>query len=246
MAFFKGDIISKELNMQTGINVILPNGAVNSVTPVVYLLHGYSDNCSNWSRNTAVERYANQHGVAVVMPEVQHSFYCDMKHGMNYFSYISGELIQIVHQLFNLPTSKELTYVAGLSMGGFGAMKCALTKPEQYAAVAAFSSVCCLDDVVERGVSGFDEFAGIFGFPPVIGEENNLAKLAKNCGKTAPRMIMTCGTEDFLYEQNTTLRAQLEVLPIDYEYHEWAGGHSWEFWDISIKLAFGKLFGSTK
>ena len=92
MAYFRCEWISEALDMATSAVVILPETGDLARTPVVYLLHGLSDNCTGWSRYTAVERYARNYGVAVVMPEVQRSFYCDTRSGMRYFTYISQEL----------------------------------------------------------------------------------------------------------------------------------------------------------
>lgn len=97
---------------------------------MLYLLHGLSDNHSCWLRRTAVDRYAEEYGIAVVMPEVQRSFYCDMAHGPAYFTYIADELPQICQRLFRLSDKREDTFIAGNSMGGYGALKAALSRPE--------------------------------------------------------------------------------------------------------------------
>ena len=97
MSFFRGDFFSEELGMQTGIHVIIPDAAKNSDLRVLYLLHGLSDNCSNWIRNTSIERYAVEYNTAVIIPEVQRSFYTDMKYGLNYFSYVADELLSLIH-----------------------------------------------------------------------------------------------------------------------------------------------------
>lgn len=250
MAFFKGDISSSELGMHTGIQVIIPDGVVNAETPVVYLLHGLSDNCSNWVRLTSVERYANRHGVAIVIPEVQRSFYSDMKYGLNYYSYISKELIQIVHSFFGLPTTKDKTFIAGLSMGGFGALKCGMSNPKQYAAVASFSAVCDIQDLLDQDMTSANcgELYAILGDGLVVGDENNLYKIADKCKDV--RVLMTCGTLDILHEQNLALKTHMEDIGMDITYREWDGDHTWEFWDSSIEMAleyfFGKGMGGTK
>ena len=123
MAYFRCEWISEALDMATSAVVILPETGDLARTPVVYLLHGLSDNCTGWSRYTAVERYARNYGVAVVMPEVQRSFYCDTRSGMKYFTYISQELPKICRRFFGLSADPQYNYVMGLSMGGFGALK---------------------------------------------------------------------------------------------------------------------------
>ena len=136
MAYVRMDVKSEVMDMYTSLIVLLPDGAENEDIPVVFLLHGLSDNATNWSRFTAAERYAASYGVAVVMPEVQRSFYTDMKYGLDYFKYVTDELPALIRRYFRLNCTSM--YVMGLSMGGYGALKCALTYPERYKGAAAF------------------------------------------------------------------------------------------------------------
>lgn len=248
MAFFQGEIFSKQLEMYTKVNIIIPNDVKNADTPVVYLLHGLSDNCGNWVRLTSVERYANRHKVAVIIPEVQRSFYSDMAYGLKYFSYISDELIQFVGDMFGLPTDRSHTYIAGLSMGGFGALKSALTKPMQYAGVASFSAVCDIDDCIEQKMTAAkpNELYAVLGERLVASNENRLDLLAKNCKGKDLSIMMTCGTRDLLYKQNITLRDILTEQGFNVNYLEWDEDHTWEFWDRSIELALEFFFGEAK
>jgi putative tributyrin esterase len=247
MAFFRGDFSSKELQMMTSVNVIIPDGMKNNELNVVYLLHGLSDNCTGWTRLTSIERYANKYKVAVIMPEVQRSFYTDMKYGLKYFSFVSKELIEFAGNMFNLSTKRENTYVAGLSMGGYGAMKCAFSRPEQYAGVGAFSSVCDIANMVNEKMpaSRINELTAIFGEGIPIEEKDDLFKLSAKCNQAPqkPRVFMTCGTDDMLYPQNKKLQAHLESLDFDYSFKEWKGDHTWDFWDTSIQMAFEFFFG---
>ncbi len=251
MTFIRADFHSKELDMSTSAQVLLPDDRALSRVRVVYLLHGLSDNCTGWLRRTAVERYAQEYGVAVVMPEVQRSFYTDMKYGVNYFSYVYKELPEIMHRLFSLPLSSEKSYVMGLSMGGYGAMKCMLTDPDRYAGCAAFSSVADLAWSMQNRYdeeSRHQEFAAIFGDGYKLPESQDLFLLAKRCaaeGKT-PRLFLTCGESDSLREQNERFVSHLNTLGFAPYYEEWPGDHTWEFWDVSIKKAFDYFFSKKK
>ena len=119
MAFFRGDFYSEHLGMQTGAHFVIPeNVEKNEELRVLYLLHGLSDNCGHWVRNTSAERYAVEHRTALVIPEVQRSFYTDMKYGPHYFSYVSKELPAFAQKTFGLSAEREKNMVAGLSMGG--------------------------------------------------------------------------------------------------------------------------------
>ena len=141
MAFLHCEIFSNTLDMATAVNVILPNEGDPDEAPVLMLLHGLSDNASGWSRYTAVEQYAREIGIAVIMPEVQRSFYTDMVCGLPYFTYISSELPAQCRRMFGLSGRRERNYIAGLSMGGYGALKCALTFPDYYIGCGSFSGV---------------------------------------------------------------------------------------------------------
>ena len=119
MAYFKGSIRSKVLGMDTGLSVVLPldRAAVpEKKCPVVYLLHGHGENADVWTRMTSAERYANAYGVALIMPEVQRSFYTDMAAGLPYFSYVSEELPKLCEGLFSVSSRREDRFVAGLSI----------------------------------------------------------------------------------------------------------------------------------
>ena len=244
MAFMRCDIKSEQLQMCTGVNVIIPDGVQNNNIPVVYLLHGLSDNYTNWARLTSVERYANEYKVAIIMPEVQRSFYSDMKYGLKYFSYITNELVQFAGTMFNLPTTKEKSFIAGLSMGGYGALKCGLTFPDQYAGVGAFSSVCDVEECLKIGLSSaeLNEFRAMMGEELILPDNCNLYKLADKC-TVSPKILMTCGKSDFLHNQNIKFKSYLQDKKMDIDYREWEGNHSWEFWDTSIKMALEFFFG---
>lgn len=246
MAIFRGEIFSAELGMNTSVVVFIPGGIPNSEMNVVYLFHGRSDNCTGWTRLTSVERYADEARCAVVMPEVQKSFYTDMKYGEKYFSYVAKELPELMHKMFNLSLEPEKSYVAGLSMGGYGALKCAFTFPERYAGCAAFSSACdmqaCVDD--ETLSATHNEYKGVYGEELKVGDENDLFVLSTNANqaKVKPKIMMTCGTLDFLYPQNLKLKAHMEKLDFKYKFEEWEDDHTWRFWDASIQLAFDYFF----
>ena len=141
MALIRLDHTPETTKVNTPLNIILPGpGQMNGVPvrdrKVLYLLHGLSDDGSAWQRFTNIETLANDYGLVVVMPSVGRSFYTDMPNGQKYFSYITEELPQYLKDVFGLAPKREDTLLAGLSMGGYGAMKCALLHPELYKAAS--------------------------------------------------------------------------------------------------------------
>lgn len=250
MANLIGSFYSSSLNMMTSVNVIIPDGCKNNELNVLYLMHGLSDNCSCYGRLTAVERYAIEHKVAVIIPEVQRSFYFDMKYGMNYFQYVSKELIEFAHSMFNLSKSREKTYIAGLSMGGYGALKCALRKPQQYKGCAAFSAVCDIEDAIEKRMSAvkLNEIVAILGKNLKVPKTDDLFSLVTKLSakKHHPSIFMTCGNEDILFSQNDLLKQHFEKNKYDIVFKNWEGDHTWDFWEESLKLAFEYFFGEEK
>lgn len=225
--------------MATSFVAILPEEGSLSDCPVIYLLHGLSDNCTGWSRYTAVERYAREKGAAIIMPEVQRSFYTDMAMGLPYFSYISQELPERCSRMFGLSKEKENCFIMGLSMGGYGALKCALTAPENYAGCASFSAVTDIAGRVNDS-EGMRrrEFQAIFG--PELEVPQNVRLdwlLEQQIGRDLPRFFMTCGEQDSLYPQNCRFAESLTEAGRDLSFHSWPGDHNWAFWDRSVQMA---------
>jgi S-formylglutathione hydrolase FrmB len=198
---------------------------------------------------------AKDYHVLFVMPAVGRSFYADMKHGYNYYSYVSGELPEIAKKVFNISAKREDTAIIGCSMGGYGALKIALSKPEQYGFCGAISSACLFIDEHLKGLrknadywltTGGPEAATILrDFQAVFGEElsytdgDEIIKLAQKVadGTVQPKIYAACGTEDNLQKENVRFRELIEKLKVDYSYEAWEGGHDWLFFNDALKKA---------
>jgi S-formylglutathione hydrolase FrmB len=222
------------------MNVIIPQGgpsAKNRKYPVLYLLHGHSDDHTIWMRRTSIERYVEGMGLAVVMPAVNRSFYTDMKYGYKYWTFISEELPAIVRSLFPISDKREDNFAAGLSMGGYGAMKLVLNNPKKYAAAASLSGALDIAGHVEA--NGFTDIEIIFGEnAKVRGTKNDLMYLVEKVAASngpKPKLYSCCGTEDFLYQDNLKFRDLCRSLPLDYTYEEEPGSHEWGYWDMKIQ-----------
>lgn len=248
MALFNVSFYSNTLGLSMQMNVILPQNTSTSKLPVLYLLHGMSDDHSGWVRNTSIERYVNEMNLAVVMPTTHLGWYTDMAYGNKYWTFISDELPNVLHSFFNnLSQRREDNFVAGLSMGGYGALKLGLGKPESFSAVASLSgaldisSICLFNENTEEK----EFWRNIFGdAQQVKGSDNDLLALATNLKlseKPLPKVFIWCGTEDFLYDQSLTMKAHLESLNFDLSYEESPGDHTWKYWDAQIQRVLSWL-----
>jgi putative tributyrin esterase len=203
--------------------------------PVLYLLHGLSDDCTIWERRTAIERYATEKGIAVVMPEVRRSFYSDEEVGEDYWTFVAEELPQLVASTFQVSTAREDTFVAGLSMGGFGAFKLALNHPDRFAAAASLSGAIDLLSM-DLGARDVSLRPRIWGDRDLAGTADDLIGLVGTADPGAlPALFLDCGTEDGLIEQNQRFIAAAEEHSVDLTSRLRPGAHTWDFWDRGIQ-----------
>ena len=215
--------------------------------PVLYLLHGWSDDETIWMRRTAIERYVEERKLVVIMPQGGLSYYQDMHSGMNYWTFLSEELPRLCRGWFPISVRREDTFAAGLSMGGYGAMRLGLAKPDAFAAVGSFSGavdIRCLSRPQQGGERAAKN-AAIFGSEGKIPETSDLFFLAREVAGQAirPRIYQCCGTEDFLYQDNLCFRDHLRELGMEFCYEEEAGGHEWSYWDRKIERFLDWLQG---
>lgn len=239
MAFLEVKFFSDVLGMCMSMNVVLPQNAGGKY-PTLYLLHGMSDDHTSWSRLTSIERYADEYGIAVVMPNAHLSWYTDMKYGGAYRAFIGEELPQICRSFFPMMSDKrEDNYLAGNSMGGYGSMAIALTYPDSFAIAAplsgAFDPKWLYDPKHPENTYFNDIFGGIDSFDGGKDDLWGLAEKVKSVGGNAPKVFIWCGTEDFLFDVNTSYRDHLVSLGYDITYTQSPGNHSWHYWDREIQ-----------
>ena len=244
MALLRVEYTSKALEMITSFQVFLPDEGDLKEAKVIYLLHGLTDNCTGWTRYSSCERYARTRDVALVLPEVQRSFYIDGVYGLNYFTYVSQELPAVCQRMFGLSSKREQNFVMGLSMGGYGALKCALTYPQQYAGCGSFSGVTDLKAFMSRQAVPMHsrEFTALLGPEHTVGPENDLSVLARKVSDP-PAIYISCGEQDVHYPMNCSFSELLTELGIDHRYDHREGDHSWDFWDRSIQDCMDHLLG---
>lgn len=253
MIILRGSVYSRILEMDTGITVIAPS---NNCGPLkaTYLLHGLCGNSGNWADYTMLPHYAREYKSLFILPEVNRSFYTDMKFGLRYFSYITNELPEICRNVFQISTKREDTAIMGASMGGYGALKCALSRPEQYGVCCAFSSACLF---LKEGLGAMQDpknhetFKAVYGeqlyrdFQAMFGPdlewrtENDLPDLAKRAEKSPlkPRIFMTCGREDSLYAENDRFAREMKNRAFDFIFDASSGRHDWDYFNGALRKA---------
>jgi len=255
MAFIQCDFYSEVLGFSTSMNVILPGdskvnkSAPRTSYPVLYLLHGLSDDHTIWGRRSSIDRYVRDLDIAIVMPNAGRSFYTDMQSGYDYYTFISKELPSLAESFFPISSKREDRFIAGLSMGGYGALKIALSNPDKYAYAASLSGAVDILSIANRFIEDESieisrEFNNIFGnLDTFHNSSNDLFALAQTCAiaHTKPKIYLSCGTEDFLYQDNIRFKNHLEKLPFDFTYEEEVGDHHWDYWDLKIQSVINWL-----
>lgn len=241
MALLETRFYARAIDLSIGANIVLPEHpeAWRDPPAVLYLLHGLSGDHTSWCRNSAIERYVRDYNLVVVMPEANKSFYCDMAHGSDYLSFFTHELPNRINQWFKVSSQREKTFVAGSSMGGYGAVKWAQATPERFSHVAALSGAL---DVASHIHDEWDEsrcrtFEAVFGaLESVPGSRNDLiAELDRMRTVPDAAFYLCCGTEDYLYQDSVNFHKAAESKGMNVTYEESAGEHEWGFWDRYIQ-----------
>jgi len=256
VALVNVSFFSNALMRQVNYSAIIPTDhpSFAGSLPTLYLLHGITGTHTSWILGSRIVQLASDHGVAVIMPSGDNSFYVDQEASQNYYGdYIGRELVSESRKLFPLSHRRDDTSVGGLSMGGYGALRNGLKYHHTFGAIIALSSAL----ITERAVESTDEAEWVFArrsylesvFGPLSqleGSDKDVKALASRIfplGNDLPRIYLACGTEDPLIDTNRSYRDHLERLGMKYSYVEGPGRHDWAFWDTYIDKALAWLLG---
>lgn len=254
MALIHTHFSSAALGRCVGCEVILPQKSSNLIgmeseksekTPVLWLLHGASDDETIWQRRTSIERYVSPLGLAVVMPSVEVSGYANLAHGGRFYDYVAKELPEIMRGFFGFSDKREDNYICGLSMGGAGALKIGLANPGKYSVIGCLSAGI-FNRRLPEDTKNIDPVKNRRAYIQYDGRdlEGSEEDLIGNAGKIiekglpVPRIYHSTGSEDFLLEAAHFTRdffGGFEGNPFDYVYEEDPGAHTWEYWDDHIQ-----------
>ena len=247
MALVRCDFFSDVLGLSTSMTVILPQrtsgqigmagAATDAPPPTLYLLHGLSDDDTIWLRRTSIERYAAPLGLAVVMPQVHRSFYLDEANGNRYWTFLSEELPALVASFFRFSARREDTFVAGLSMGGYGAVKWALRQPARFAAAASLSGALDAADWGPGGARPVEPrlMTQLFGELPLDPADDPMWLVDQADPVSTPKLYLACGTEDFLYQPTVRFAGACRARGLAVTVDIGPGEHAWGYWDSKIQ-----------
>lgn len=255
MAIIEVNFISKCLMRTVTFNAIIPADKIfgpqtsakeQKPFKTLYLLHGIFGNYTDWVNGTRIQAWAEANDLAVIMPSGENRFYLDDENsGELYGEFIGKELVEFTRKLFPLSTKREDTFIAGLSMGGYGAIRNGLKYAENFGCIAGLSAALVHDTWKDSDNSApvftfrrkYNE--AIFGdYDKVVGSDKDPKALVKNLikeGKEIPNIYLCCGTEDGLISRSRDFRDYLIENNVPVTYEEGPGGHDWVFWDTYIK-----------
>ncbi len=226
---------SRALGRTMAYQVFLP--ARTGRVPVVYLLHGHGGNVGNWFSATSVAGVAERLGLAVVTPEGGDSWYVNGPGG-RWMDYVVDDLVAEVEGRWPVARDRTGRAIAGLSMGGYGALNIALQRPERFALAASMSGA--LD--TPRDISVFDPTGARPDIPPVFGpagsatrRDNDIYARVRHAMPAAlPFVYLDCGLEDPWVAVNREFASRLDTLGIAHAFHTPSGGHDWTYWNRQI------------
>lgn len=261
MALIQVSFMSKSLLRTVPLQVILPvdkfsmdgsDSREEKPFKTLYLLHGLFGSQVDWVSGTRIQRWAEEKNLAVVMPAGENAFYVDQpQFGTMYGKFIGEELVDITRRMFPLSRKREDTYIGGLSMGGFGALRNGLKYHDTFGAIVCLSGALHVLENPEESRAGsiafeeayfgnLEEAAKSDKNPAVLIQQLKEAK-EKDPSAAVPEIFQACGTEDGLLTVNRIYHERLKEAGFAVSYHESAGGHTWDFWDEWIKKALDWL-----
>lgn len=237
MAFCELKYMSRTIGLQTTATVLLPEDpAQEGPFPVLYLLHGLSDDHTTWHRRTSIERYVDGLPLIVVMPTTARGFYIDAVEGPAYGAAFMQDLVPLIDRTFHTRADRSGRCLAGLSMGGYGAVRLACGNPNAFCAAASHSGALAFGSGPFRaeGAEGA-EFRRILGDHPETGPNNLFSLVEALPPAERPALWIDCGVDDFLIEPNRYFHQHLGRIGYAHEYVEYPGVHDWEYWDRHIQ-----------
>ena len=258
MAVMQISFFSKCMKREVTFNALLPLNQTSEEKPdsdeamkglrSLYLLHGFCGSHTDWLSYSRIRELSERHNVAVFMPAGENKFYLDNEEREEWLGeYIGRELVQFTRRMFPLSSERKDTFIGGLSMGGYGAIRNGLKYAEYFGGIIALSSallpysLASMRPDVHNGIASYDYYKSVFGdLSHVLGSDKDPEELIRCLKKEEldiPRMYLACGTEDLLLHVNQRLHHFLLSEDVDHTYVETSGAHTWDFWNNYIAEA---------
>ncbi|MHC5268921.1 alpha/beta hydrolase [Enterococcus sp. LJL98] len=255
MSLVQVNFVSKKLFRSVTFQAIIPVEKVESTADgqtkgrlkTLYLLHGALGNHLDYLSGTRIQRWAEEKNLAVIMPAGENQFYVDKPEQREYYGrFVAEELVEFTRKMFPLSHKKEDTFIAGLSMGGYGALVNGLKYHETFSHIGAFSPAVFLKDLLSEDPSSagsgvFDRgfYENVFGgLKTIEGSDKDYYHLIDESLKNKralPKIYLPIGTEDFLLDAVRDFHEFLKERAVAITYIEDQGGHEWDFWDTYLK-----------
>lgn len=244
MAIVTVNYFSDALSRNVTYRAIIPEQS-SATVPLssLYLLHGYTGDQNDWLEYSGIRNLAERFGLAVFMPAGENSFYFNHPDGPQFSTFIGKELVEQTRFLFPLSLKRENTLLAGLSMGGYGALLNGLVFPDTFGFIGSFSGVVFsrssrMNEAHPRiNIPLLQQITGSDQWNDLPEELDILQLLEKSANQMVfPHLFLACGKEDYLYLENRSLHCYLEEQNIQHHYAEWPGEHDWCFWNQAIEV----------
>lgn len=252
MALLRAEFMSYSLKRMVPISVVLPCDTTNfrNLGPdpaqppykTLYLLHGIYGSDMDWVTNTNIHRLARERQIAVVMPSGENHFYTDSgTSAEKYGEFIGKELVEVTRRMFRLSSKREDTYIAGLSMGGYGAFMNGLIYHDVFSYVACLSMAILDKSMDYNGVPPMDDpdyMCAVFGqgdMDKTLRTQRALTEKYVEERIPFPKLYLTVGHQDILYEANVKFHEFLQEKGIDHIFETSDGYHNFDFWSRAIR-----------
>lgn len=258
MALFQVNMFSASLKRNISFNAILPVDPMFSpaseVKPLktMYLLHGYTGSCNSWLTELNLSEISFKNNLAIILPSGENHFYIDdLKSRTMYGEYLGKEIVDFTRNIFPLSRKSEDTIIAGISMGGYGAIRNGLKYSDTFGHIIGISPALIMDQLTsssdEPNMIGVTRgyFERVFGDLSIVTETDAnpevLAKKLKSSGKTVPDIYFACGKNDILVLASRKFSGFLKELGIPHIYEESPGTHDSAFFDPCLTKALARL-----
>lgn len=214
--------------------------------PVLYLLHGVYGDYKNWDTMTGLENYAKNLAFIIATPDAGDSWYTNSATipADKFEDYIARDFVSEIDARFRTIRDRHGRAIAGLSMGGYGALKLALKYPQLFAFAGSLSGALNAAQNLDALRADFrNKLLEVYGNEGSRTRAENDVLVLLNARHADPYsyFYLACGTDDFFLDSDRAFVQQLSSKKLAYEYHETPGGHTWEYWDRELQPLLGAV-----